>query len=119
MKQTFAGIGIAIGAVVLVVAVSIGGWKLYWWAAGASTNNVAHIYHNSYGAQSADTQQVQNLVAQIATIDSQIASPATPAAEVDALRAQKSAMIQQACSLAANIVSPTPDVAQFTSLNCA
>ena len=118
MKQVFASVGVVVAGVVLVVGLAIGGWNLYWWMAGASTNNTAHIYHNSYGAQSADTQQVQNLAAQVATIDTQIADPTTPATEVSALQAQKSAIIRQACSLAANIVSLTPDVSQFVSLNC-
>ena len=112
------GILITLASLALVAGVAIGGWNLNWWMANSSTNHIAHIYHNSYGAQSADEQQVQNLVTSIYGMDSQIASPATPASEVSALQAQRIATITQACGLAANINEPTPDIARFVSADC-
>jgi hypothetical protein len=108
----------AAGAVILIAAIAIGGWQLNWWMASSATNHVAHIYQNSYGAQSSDEQQAQNLISQIDTVSSQISDPSTPSAEVQSLQAQRASMTTQACGVIANINTPTPDVAKFASANC-
>ena len=114
VKWVLAGIG----TLALVVGLAIAGWQLNWFVQASATNHIAHIYQHSYGAQSGDEAQVQNLISQVATIDTQIADPSTAPAETSALAAQKAAIVTQACDLIANIDSPTPDVAQFASVNC-
>lgn len=107
-----------IGCLALLAGIVIGGWQLGWWMKSYSVSRNAQIYHNSYGAQSADEQQAQNLITQVSTIQVQITDPAVPPAELPALRAQENNIITQACAIIENITQPTPDVVSFASQNC-
>ena len=105
--------------VLLAAAIIIGGWQAGWWLKTFATNRAAHIYEQSYGAQSADFEQLQQALVDVNQIDVQIADRSTPPAEVDALRAQKAAVIAQACTVASHITSQLPPAqASFIASNC-
>lgn len=99
-------VAIGIGAVVVAVGILIGGWQLGWWAKSYAASRSAAIYQQSYGAQTADIQQLRQLMTEVAGIDAQVADPSTPASEVSALQSQRAAEINQACGVGA-LVSPT------------
>jgi hypothetical protein len=109
---------IALGGVVVICGLAVGGWQGGWWLKSSATNHIAHIYGQSYGAQTADVQEVENLISQINGIDVQINSTATPADEKSALQAQANALVTQACDLAGNITSPPQEIVTFVSTNC-
>ena len=111
--------GAVLGAIVLLVILAIGGWQLGWWMKSSATNHISHIYGQSYGAQSADIQEVQSLVTQIDGINVQLVAPSTPVSEKAALEAQKAALVTQACSLVILITPPQPAfVSTFATANC-
>ena len=109
---------ITIGAIVVVVGIAVGGWAGGWWLKNASTNKNAQILQNSYGAQTADEQQVQNLITTWDAINAQIADPSTPSGEKSALQAQATSTATQACGLAVHINQPTTDISTWMAINC-
>lgn len=50
-------IGAGVLTLAIIAGIIAGGWQLKWWFANSATNHIAHIYQNSYGAQSADEQE--------------------------------------------------------------
>lgn len=111
--------GAIVAGLALTVGVAVGGWQLGWWMQSAGTNRAAHIYQHSYGAQTADLDQIEQGIRDVATIDGQVADPSTPNSEVPSLRAQQRAVINQICDVAARVTSPLPsDAASFVSTNC-
>ena len=113
------GIGVAFAAIVILTAIVIGGWQLGWWMQNSAANHQAVITQNGYGAQSAYVQETRTLMVEIATIQTQLVDPSTPASELSALKGQQAAEINQACALANNITMNVPsDIYQFASSNC-
>jgi hypothetical protein len=111
---------VTIAGIVVVVGLAIGGWQGGWWLRSNAVNRNAHLYQQGYGAQTADLQQMQSLVSEIAGIGVQIADPSTPPSEVPQLRDQQAAEINQACGVA-NLVTPgtmPASLQQWTAANC-
>jgi hypothetical protein len=108
--------GIAVGLIV-IAGLAIGGWRLNWWAQNNAISHTANIHQNSHVIRSADEQQAQNLIAQVATIESQ-AHPSIPATEVSRLQSQKATLVTQACGLISNVAYWTIDIAAFAAANC-
>ena len=107
-------------AVLLIAGLAIGGWQLGWWMQSYSASRSATIYQQSYGAQTADIQQVQQAMTDVASINVQMEDPSTPASEDQSLQAQKQAVINQACSVGIKI-NPTDlpsQEASFMAQNC-
>ena len=116
MTAKVIGVIVALG---LLVGLAIGGWQLGWWLKSSAASHNAQIYQRSYGAQSADVQELQSLITQVDTINVQTTAPSTPPSEKSALEAQQSAIINQACGIADNITPPLPSSeAAFVAANC-
>lgn len=77
--------------------IGLGYWQLGWWQQGINVNRQAHITQQGYSNQVTMEQQVQAKVQDIDAETTQIADPAN-AAEVGALKAQRAAEGNQACS---------------------
>lgn len=112
LKWAKVSILVAIFAVVLV----IGGWQLGWWLKSSATSRNAAIVQRSYGAQLADVQQVQTDQEQVSAIDVQLTT--APASETAALKVQRQAIVNQACSVYVLIANPPPTEATFAAANC-
>lgn len=101
------------------VGVGVGLWRLHWWMFSKGVNYQAHIYEQSYGAQSAYLQQLEQEISEIRGVQVQINAPSTPKSERSSLQAQLTALSNQACSNAGLITSPLPvQEAQFVHANC-
>ena len=112
-------IGASVVGLIVLAGLIFGGWEAGWWFRTQNVNRTAHLFQNSYGTQSAYIEQLQNQITQIDAIDVQVADTNTPASEVTALQAQKKAIINQACGIAANITVTMPsDEAQFAATHC-
>ena len=107
-----------IGTIILVVAIAVGGWIGGWWVKAQTVTKNAQIYQTGYGAQSAYAQQLNSLISQIATIDVQVVSPQTPAAEKAALDSQRASVVTQACDMYSKITAPASNQSQFAATNC-
>ena len=109
----------AVGAVIVVVLVLaglfFGGWALYQY----NVNRDAQVQRQSYNAQKTYRDEIQNQMADVATIDVQIADPAN-APEVGALKAQRIAVVNQICQIATNLTTSDLNGSQvkFISVNC-
>lgn len=112
----FQAIGIGLVALLVIVAVVVGGWFAGWWLKSANTDRQAEIDRQNYGSQLAYIKKVQSSATDVATINVQIAS-VTPDQKA-ALEAQKTAIIAQGCSVASLIVDKPADVATFVAVNC-
>lgn len=102
--KIFLGIVGAVAALFLLIGLIVGGWKLYWVANTSATNHSDQIYQRSYGTQTADINEVRQLIPQINT----------------STGGQKTALINQACGLVNEITPPLPSDIQIFSLqkNC-
>lgn len=109
---------LVLGVLVVVAAVIVGGWQLGWWMKSYATSRTAQIYRQSYGAQSALAQELQNTRSQLDTVEVQLQAPWTPASERAALRAQAAALTTQACGLAAQLTTVPSTTQPFVSANC-
>jgi hypothetical protein len=119
MRSFFAWVGGGLVVAALVTGVVVGGWQLGWWMTSAATNRQAHIYQHSYGAQAAYVQQLSQAQRDVAAVDVQLHDPHTPASELTALRAQRAAIVGQACDTYARVTAPLPDyLASFAAANC-
>lgn len=118
MNSTAKDILAMLGVALVVFGVCVGGWFLYWGLKSSSVNHNAALYQQSYGAQSAYVEEAHNLIAQLYTIDVQIASPGVTQAESEALTAQKAALTTQTCGIVHNITNPPADELSFAATNC-
>lgn len=105
--------------VLIVAAILVGGWWAGWWLKENATNKSTHIFEKSYGAQSAYIEQLDQSTVEATRLDSQIRDPSTPVAERQSLAAQRTAVVQQACGVAARITSELPESeGRFVATNC-
>ena len=118
---------LALLGLVILAALILGGWQAGWWFTTQNTSRQGQVFQASYGAQTADIQQAENLAseiasirAEIASIRAEIASTSIPAAEATQLQAQATAETTQACNLIAEITSlPVPaPLASFSAASC-
>ena len=107
-----------IGGVGVLVLLAVGGWFLYWKLFASSTTRTAQIYQTQYGAQSAYIEQVDNIIPQIANLQTTMVAPSTPKSEISALRSQAIALTTQACDLVAEITNQPSNIASWSNLNC-
>ena len=107
-----------IGAIGVVVLLAVGGWFLYWKLFASSTTRTAQIYQTQYGAQSAYIEQVNNIIPQIANLQTTMVAPSTPKSEISALRSQVTTLTTQACGLVAEITNQPSNIASWSNLNC-
>ena len=89
------GILAALGVVILIVAIAIGGWQLKWWLAEETTNRTTGIANESLARQQARVDETLDKAATIADIDVQI-SLVTPE-QATVLVAQRRAVVSQFC----------------------
>jgi hypothetical protein len=109
---------IGLGALVLVAGLAVGGWQLGWWMKSYSVSRNAQIAQQSYGAQLADIQQIEQSIASINSVNVQLTT--APATEKAQLVAQKQALVNQACQFA-SLVNPgnmPSTVATFAATYC-
>lgn len=111
---------LALLGLVVLAAIVLGGWQAGWWFTTQNTSRQGQVFQASYGAQTADIQQAENLASEVASIRAEIASTSIPAAEATQLQAQASAETTQACNLIAEITSlPVPaPLASFSAASC-
>ena len=114
MKATFATIGV----ILLLVAITVGGWLGGWWLKGENTNRQAHVDRQNYGTQLAYITKVQQTDKEVAAISLQLADPNLIIEQKVALKNQKIALINQGCAKASLITDPPADVAMFTTIYC-
>ena len=114
MGKVIAGTVAVFAALALIV---VGGWKLHWWFAQASTDNAAHINRSSYGNQQTLRDEITNHLGTVADISTQIIENPAEAAQ---LKAQRHALVDIVCKEADEVSGdslPNDQVA-FVSTNC-
>jgi len=114
MKATL----ITIGAILLIVAITVGGWLGGWWLRGENTNRQANVDRQNYGSQLAYITKVQTTATEVASIETQLANPELTAEQKDGLKNQKAALINQGCKKATLIVNKPEDVTDFVTIYC-
>ena len=110
---------LALLGVVLAVALVLGMWLAGWWFTGQNVNKSAHINRTSYEAQKTYRDQIQRDMTVVANVDVQIVTPSN-ASMVDALKAQRLAVVNQICQIATNLTTSdvNPSELKFITLNC-
>lgn len=115
------GPALVVGLAVLAVALVLGlvGWQAGWWFAARDATRQAEVTQNGYSNQTTLRQQINSKLADVTTITTQIATANDPG-EVAALKAQRAAIANIACSDAAQIAGvPLPaGQAQWVTANC-
>jgi hypothetical protein len=106
--------GCALG---LLFAIILAGHEFGWWLRADSTNRDAQVNQQSYGYQQAQTQDLARLITTVNTINVQIAG--APADQQVALKAQRHAVVDQACAAAAQITTIPPAQTGWVAQNCA
>lgn len=108
----------AIGVVLLIVGISVGGWLGGWWLNGANTDRQAHIDRQNYGSQLTYIDKVSSNITDIAAIDVQMTNPTMGAEQKAGLAAQKVAMVTSTCRIAHLIVDLPSDEGMWTQVHC-
>ena len=114
--SVFKGVGAFILAAVVLVGVAVGGYQLYWWANGNSTNRQRQIDQNNYGSQLAYVQDADRKITDVRNIDVQLGN--VPAAEKPGLEAQRAAIVNDACTSISLIRNPPSNITVFAATEC-
>lgn len=96
---------LVVGVAVLAIGLILGlvGWSAGWWFTEHDVTRQNQVYQNSYPAQQADIDAMQNAIGAIASAADQ---------------AQANADAQEACQYAAKITDMPPADAPWVSRNC-
>lgn len=107
-----------LGGVLVLVAVSIGGWYLHWHLAQANANRQSHLNRSQFGYQQTLREQITNNIATISGIDVQVTE--ADANTAAALKAQEAAITQMICQEATQVSGdPLPlNQSQFVQTHC-
>lgn len=112
-KSVFFGLLALLGLAALCVAAYLGSW----WIFADSTAREAEIRKTSVNYQQTAIDRATSMVTEIRTIDVQITN-ATPA-QVDALRAQRVAIVNEACDLIGQVNDTIPPaLSEFNRKEC-
>lgn len=107
-----------IGLLTFVAVLCIGGWFLYWNLFRSATHRTAQIIRHNYEAQQTYRDEVERQIANVRTVDTQIAIEKDQAIR-QALQAQRAAMVTQLCAIARRVdggfQGPT---ASFITIEC-
>lgn len=121
MKRVFETVGATILVVALVVGLAVGGWSLYWFAFRSSENHTSNILRDSYEAQTTLRTELGRKVDDIDALAVQVADPSVTGAQHQALVAQRTNAIDQACEMYGRVAHPsdlTPSVQAFADQEC-
>ena len=126
MKRTQRG-GVAvvvlgsIVGVILLVGIIVLGYQLNWWLKGQAVNRTAKINRTSYEVQQTYQEQVLKDIRQVATDDSQIASPLYAASRPE-IQAQRVNDVNVACDHISRLTTSgagvDPDIQAFHDKEC-
>lgn len=107
-------------AAVLVVGISIAGWKLDWFVTNANTNRQAHVIRNGYSNQQTLREEITRKIADVKDMDTQIAAQTPTMDIVPQLTAQRKAIVAMVCQDAAQISGDPLPASQgaFVASNC-
>lgn len=111
-------VGAVFLGILLFIVICVGGWFGYWALTKEATSKRAEINRSTFEFQQARRDDLVRLVSEVASIDTQI----TVATNIDtqtALRAQRTAIVAQACRSAAEIDGDYPNgTATFVAIEC-
>lgn len=106
-----------LAALALAAAIAIGGWQLGWWLKSSAQGHINHIQRQTYGFQTAQLQDMEQVYAQIAGLKAQ--EQAQPQ-NADALNSQVEALTIQFCTDHdnANKIDIPIRLQEFAQANC-
>ena len=110
---------IGIVSIVLIALVVLAGWQIGWWFNNQNTNRSNELIHNGYAFQTSLKGDITQNIANVYQINAQVAGASGN--EVDALKAQRLAVLNIVCSDAIqvnNSIPLDPSQAQFIAANC-
>lgn len=112
--------GTALAGLAVIALVILGGWRAHWWFAGQNANRQAHIIRQGYSNQQTLREQITQQIENVGSVSVQIAQSAGDAAEVQALKSQRIAIVNVACQDASEVTGdPLPtSQGQWASTNC-
>jgi preprotein translocase subunit YajC len=119
MKQVLGGVGAIIVTVAIIVGLCVGGWFLYWKLTASSVNRQGEIRQNTYGRQVGLVSGIDKNTSAVADIDVQITIATGD--QLNALKAQRKAIVGQVCSDAANLngtVDPSTSASKLIQQEC-
>lgn len=112
---------LGVAALVVAVAVVLGGWAAGWWFKTQNTNRESNLYQHQYGRQTALRDDISRKLGAVTDITVQLADPAVTSQQAAALSAQRLAVARQVCADAEQVNKVTdlpPDQQDFVTLNC-
>jgi hypothetical protein len=114
------GIGLGLVALLIVGALSVGGYYGYWNLLRANTNRQSNIDRQNNGTQLGYRKAIHDKMVDVRTIDVQLNDPRTPSTEDEVLRAQRLAIVNDICGIWVNVTvaSAPADEQQFAAANC-
>lgn len=111
-------IGEGVIAIVVVLCLCVGLYAGYWWLRRDVLNRGADIRRNGFEQQTTFRDEAIRKMADIAAVDTQLADPALPADQRNALNAQRKAMVADACRIITHVVGDAPSISTFNAANC-
>ncbi len=120
MKSTMQAIGVGVFTLALIAAITVAGWQAGWWFKAQNVQKQAHINRTSYEAQKTYRDKIVSDQTVIATIDNQIVDSATTPEQKVALRAQRTAVVNEVCQVATNLTASdlSTVIVTFVTSNC-
>lgn len=117
MKSTASAVVGVLLALAVLAAIAVGGWQLGWWLKGSAVNHNNHIVRSSYEFQQAQIADMNQLLAQIGTVDVEVRQQPQ---NVTALGSQKAALETQFCGdyASLNAVQVPANLRQFAGEAC-
>ncbi|MCW2902224.1 MAG: hypothetical protein JWO67_4489 [Streptosporangiaceae bacterium] len=116
IRDTAAVIATAIGGILLLGAIVLGGWAAGWWFRAQDAQIGGQVSRGSYEFQQSRMDALSGQIADLTRITGQI-NGADPE-QAAQLKAQRLAEAQQACRTARDITQPDPSEASWRDANC-
>jgi hypothetical protein len=113
----------AIGVILVLAVIFIGGWKLHWWLANSAANHQTQITNNGVSNQSGLQTEISQKVNDIAGINLSVlqANAAGEPSVVSSLDAQRVRLVEEVCNASAELTRggyANPAGTRWISLNC-
>jgi hypothetical protein len=105
-------------AVLLIAAITLGGWQVGWWFNAQNTNRQSVIDQQNYGSQLAYITKVGNNITEETNVELQIAQPGIAADQKTALTNEQIALVADTCRMGRLITNPPADQAAWIHAHC-
>lgn len=109
---------VGVGALILIGALTLGGWQAGWWFASHNVNRQTYLLHHSYSYQSSEQADLSQKIGDILSETTQMAAISQGSQQYADLHAQRLGEANLACQDAAQIDSIPAAESSWVSANC-